>query len=72
MQIFSKSLKSHMSFVLAFQWVLENLPIPHDDIFLNDLHREWKLRGKKLDFNDGVARIALGYGAQVRRNMRLY
>ena len=79
---FKPSFESYMQAALAqpafvnltgelAQWILENLPIPHDDVFLNDLHNEWKFRGKHLDFNDGVARIALGYGAQARRIMRL-
>ena len=49
---------------------MDNLPIPHDDQFLNDLHTEWKLRGKKFDFNDGVTRVALGYGAQISEFLR--
>ena len=47
---------------------MDRLPIPHDDQFLNDLHKEWKLRGK-FDFNDDVTKLALGYGAQVNKEI---
>ena len=57
---------SNLNHIFAFQWILESLPIPHDDQFLNDLHKEWKLRGKKFDFNDDITKLALAYGAQVQ------
>ena len=47
-------------------WI-ENNQAPYDDLFFYDLLQEWKRSGNKFDFNDGIARMAFMYSAQVRR-----
>ena len=45
-------------------WI-ENNQAPYDDLFFYDLLQEWKRSGNKFDFNDGIARMAFMYSAQV-------
>ena len=40
---------------------------PYDDPFFCDLLKEWKLSGSMFDFNEGIARMAFSYSAQVRK-----
>ena len=47
-------------------WI-ENNQAPYDDLFFYDLLQEWKRSGNKFDFNDGIARMAFMFSAQVRR-----
>ena len=44
---------------------------PYDDLFYQDLLQEWKLSGSLYDFNDGIARMAFMYSAQVRKEISL-
>ena len=46
------------------QWIESN-QAPYDDLFFHDLIQEWKLSGSMFDFNDGIARMAFMYSAQV-------
>ena len=44
---------------------------PYDDLFYQDLLQEWNLSGSLYDFNDGIARMAFMYSAQVRKEISL-
>ena len=52
-------------FLLYVQQWIESNQAPYDDLFFHDLIQEWKLSGSMFDFNDGIARMAFMYSAQV-------
>ena len=53
--------------VILFQNWIECNQAPYDDLFFYDMLQEWKISGSMRNFNDGIARMAFMFSAQVRK-----
>ena len=69
---YAYSVLSNSPLKFLIQSWIENNQAPYDDLFFYDLLQEWKRSGNKFDFNDGIARMAFMYSAQVRKKRYAY